>query len=215
METNSPGNGGPDQPPSEAFAGAVYGTNGHHLNTRIKNELILVSVRIKGRSVIALVDSGATHNFIGSGLCERSKFKLIDGNVANIELANGARQKSAGVLKNASIIVGASNVVQDFVAMPMRGEEFEVILGKPWLTSVNPDINWAENVISIGNNKVKGVYTPGHFDFQVCSLKSMRKAVGQQGTRIWSILVRETEYAPGTPYSPSLESPNWGPVYEK
>ena len=61
---------GSDQP-EVAFAGNVYGTKGYHSATRVEHKLILVQARIANKSVIALIDSGATHNFVSSAFCEK------------------------------------------------------------------------------------------------------------------------------------------------
>jgi hypothetical protein len=35
------------------------------------------------------------------------------------------------------------------IVMPMEEEEFDMILGKEWLTQVNPEINWRTNTVTI------------------------------------------------------------------
>jgi len=177
---------GSDQP-EVAFAGSVYGTKGYHTATRVEHKLILMQARIANKSVIALIDSGATHNFVSSAFCERHGLVLgASSRVSHIRLANGKSQKSMGMLHDVRVHVGQSKVTQDLVAMPMRDEEFEVILGKPWLSEVNPHINWTSNEVRIGSSLVRGVYTPGHFEFKVCSLKSIKKVVSDKGARSWT-----------------------------
>ncbi len=227
--------GGLDQPSELAHAGNVYGMHDVNANTRVKNQLILVSVRIFGRNVVALIDSGATHNFISAEFCKRAKLELENSSVREIQLANGATQKSGGKLHNARVVVGKHGIQDDFIAMSMKGEEFEMILGKPWLTVVNPQIDWSKNVVEIGESTIKGVSTPGHFDFKVCSLKTIKKAQRVKGARSWSILVRvvkedgrtsihlgepnasvnNVQEPSPTPYSPSLDPPDWKPVQDK
>jgi len=226
---------GSDQP-EVAFAGSVYGTKGYHTATRVEHKLILMQARIANKSVIALIDSGATHNFVSSAFCERHGLVLgASSRVSHIRLANGKSQKSMGMLHDVRVHVGQSKVTQDLVAMPMRDEEFEVILGKPWLSEVNPHINWTSNEVRIGSSLVRGVYTPGHFEFKVCSLKSIKKVVSDKGARSWTVLIRvakesqpttkaksnvattRSDSPPSTskPYSPSLDKPDWSPVREK
>jgi len=230
---------GSDQP-EVAFAGNVYGTKGYHSATRVEHKLILVQARIANKSVIALLDSGATHNFVSSAFCERHGLELkTSSSVSHVQLANGKSQKSMGRLRDVRISVGQSKVMQDLVAMPMRDEEFEVILGKPWLSEVNPSIDWTSNEVRIGSSLVRGVYTPGHFEFNVCSLKSIKKVMSNKGARSWTVFVRVAKESPSTttkaksyaaatrsdpspptskshtPYSPSLDKPDWSPVREK
>jgi hypothetical protein len=83
---------------------------------------------------------------------------------------------------------------QDFIVMPMKGEEFEVILGKDWLSKYNPDIDWKTNELTVNGQTVKGIGRDGNngfTDVKVCSLATACRAARRHGSKAWAVLVTE------------------------
>lgn len=209
----------PEGSQADAYAGSIYGAKGDKRQARLKHQLLLVQVRILGRTCIALVDSGATHNLLSTNFVERHTLRTAtEGPVRRVRLADGTITKTAGALSGARYRLGERFTdKEDFVVMTMNDEEFDMILGKPWLTRHNPVIDWATNNISIGGEDLEAVADgPKRTDFKVCSLKSVLKAAKSKAARSWAVLVRQArgEPAPATesPYSPSLQAPDWAPV---
>ena len=200
-------------PKAEAYAGSIYGVKGDHREARLKHELLLVQVRVLGRTCTALVDSGATHNIISTEFVERHQLAATASRtVKRVRLADGTVTKTAGALKGARYRLGAKFTdTEDFIIMGMNDEEFDVILGKPWLSKHNPAIDWSNNEIIIGGEHIEAVADgPSKTNFKVCSLKSTLKAAKSKGARAWTVLIRPTTdpvEKSKTPYSPSLQAP--------
>lgn len=201
-----------------ATAGSICGVLGDRHAERLRHKLLLVEVRILGRKCVALVDSGATHNIVSADFVSKHKLTTAEGDVKQVRLADGTSVKTAGHLRGARYRIGAGFAdMDDFVILSTKDEEFDVILGKPWLTKHNPDINWTSNLISIGDHELEAIADgPKTRDFKVCSLKSVMKAAQQKGSRSWLALVRPSTSATlAKPYSPSLQKPDWKPVEEE
>ena len=200
--------------------GSILGSIGDHWSSRQKHKLLLVEVKIFGRKVVALVDSGATHNFIASEFCYKHGMRYVK-KTRTVVLADGSNSEAVGALQSARVTIGQHAVKEDFIVMDMKGEEFQCILGKPWLSAVNPTIDWSKNCMTIRDSVICGVdkFQPSP-TVKVCSLRSVLKATKQKGARAWTVLIRPVQDKPkeetpsDTPYSPSLLAPDWS-VTEK
>jgi len=106
----------------------------------LDHTLLKIKVRIYGREFLALVDSGATHNFLSRQLAERLRLPVKAGNQAAC-FANGESSELAG---ECSVLV-TSAVFKEVVHFAVITLNHPVILGKPWLTKINPKIDWATN----------------------------------------------------------------------
>jgi len=196
------------------YAGCVLGSVGDRWVQRQKHQLLLVEVKIFGRKVIALVDSGATHNFVAAEFCRKHGLRYAM-KTKTVVLADGTKTQAKGVMQSARVSVGEHAEKEDFIVMDMSGEEFQCILGKPWLSAVNPAIDWSKNCLTIRDSVVTGVsVSESSHAVKVCSLRSVLKAAKQKGTRCWSIMVRSVQESEGetqscTPYTPSLLTPDW------
>ncbi len=115
---------------SYARAGVVLGSIGDHWTQRQKHKLLLVEVKIFGRKVVALVDSGATHNFLGADLCRKHGLRFTTRSNM-VTLANGTITEATGELRSARVSIGQHAEREDFIVMDMKDEEFDCILGKP------------------------------------------------------------------------------------
>lgn len=209
---------------AEGYAGSVFGIKGDRREARLKHKLLLVKIRILGRTCSALVDSGATHNIISTEFVGKHKLGANTvGPVKRVRLADGSVANTAGALREARYRMGERFTdVEDFIVMSMNDEEFDVILGKPWLSKHNPTINWGSNDIHIGDEQLQAVADgSSKMDFKVCSLKSVLKASRSKGSRMWAALIRPSGKEPSqeattySPYSPSLQAPDWKPVEEE
>jgi len=115
--------------------------------TRFTHKLVYLSVSLIGfsRTVQALVDSGATLNFIHEALvanlglitqsCPPIKVRLADGRI----LTHTNRKVTL------NFTIAGVRQMQTFYVAPIGMHS--MILGMPWLESVNPVIDWRRKTI--------------------------------------------------------------------
>ena len=115
--------------------------------TRFTHKLVYLSISLIGfsRTVQALVDSGATLNFIHEALvanlglitqsCPPIKVRLADGRI----LTHTNRKVTL------NFTIAGVRQMQTFYVAPIGMHS--MILGMPWLESVNPVIDWRRKTI--------------------------------------------------------------------
>jgi len=66
-----------------------------------------------------------------------------------ITLADGSQQSSRLYVPDAHLQLGSHRERLDCTVMNLKNHEFDVVLGMPWLTRINPRIDWARRVMTI------------------------------------------------------------------
>ena len=118
----------------------------HTTTERYSDQLILVPCVLEGIKVSALIDSGACSNFLSSNLISRLNSRLRHcSNSVSIRLANGSTMKANGLYKSLSI--SDEKLYDDHIDCIAAPINYDLILGKPWLTNRNPSIDWKSNTI--------------------------------------------------------------------
>ena len=88
--------------------------------------LMYVELLTGGQKIMALVDSGATHNFVSTKEAARLRFKLArDG--SKLKAMNSQAQETHGMTKNMAIQMGDWKGTIDFLSVPL--DNFDFILG--------------------------------------------------------------------------------------
>ena len=87
---------------------------------------------------MALVDSGASFNFISRSLVSRLGWKLHENVPSSVRLANGDKLTSLGAVFGL-VQCGKWQAHIYFVVLDLT---FDLVLGLPWLTAVNPRLDW-------------------------------------------------------------------------
>jgi hypothetical protein len=96
-----------------------------------------LQVDINGHRLMALVDSGSTHNFVNNDLAQQIGLPLETArNGLRVTVANGDRLTSSGVCRALGLSIGAAVFTVDCYALPLGG--FDVILGTQWLRTLGP-----------------------------------------------------------------------------
>ncbi len=142
--------------------------------------LLLLKGEVRGKGVTYMVDSGATNNFISSSFVNEKKFKLFP-NDCSVLMADGTSCKSPGdfmspysIFSTSSSAVGEEKEREDkrekgqafqshdiFVTTPLQEGTCDVILGMPWLESINPWINWKDRKLTIWNKQGEKIILTG------------------------------------------------------
>ena len=130
---------------------------------------------IENREVNAIVDSGATSNFISERIANEFKSNLIDIKHQNIHTASKKEEvfkKFTGKLK-----IGERS--DPFNALVFPGDpNFELILGQQWLIERKPNIDWETGVIKVSRqemipteNKIRTI--ENHYTENILSKRSL------------------------------------------
>ena len=131
-----------------------------NLNALFAHKLLVVTGLVLNRKAITMVDSGVSRNFLSYSFVQKHKIKIDTQYKDNIRLANRDKIKGEGTARSLRIHIGSYTASLSFSVTQLT-QGYDVILGKPWLTKVNPAINWKTNEIHIshknGNIVIKGV----------------------------------------------------------
>ena len=101
---------------------------------------------IKGKRVIVLIDSGATHNFIHNRTVKEKNLYLEKGNPFAVTIGDGTKCTGKGVCKRVELELQGVVVVADFFAIELGN--VDVILGMQWLdTTGTMKIRQTENYL--------------------------------------------------------------------
>jgi hypothetical protein len=95
-----------------------------------------ITVTLGPVSLVALLDSGSTHNFISATAAHRSGLPIQRRPRLTAMVANGERITCAGVLRNAPLHVDGEAFPTDLFVMPLAG--YDVVLGTRWLDALGP-----------------------------------------------------------------------------
>ena len=124
------------------------------MNTHLTfaQKLLIVAGNISKERAVVMIDSGASRNFLSSSFARKCNIRINTEYRDNIRLANGQSITGDGIIKSLRVHLGPYTANLNFSVTQLT-QGYDVILGKPWLTKVNPDINWKTNTIKIRTNK--------------------------------------------------------------
>jgi hypothetical protein len=106
-------------------------------------------------ALVALLDSGSTHNFILEEAARRSGLPLRQRPRLTALVANGERVTCARVIRKAPLHVDGEAFLADLYVMPLAG--YDVVLGTRWLGELGP-IVWdlgCRRVLSFGTSTAR------------------------------------------------------------
>eukprot|EP00267_Zea_mays_P046571 XP_020398954.1 uncharacterized protein LOC109942005 [Zea mays] len=98
-----------------------------------------LQVTLGATSLVAMLDSGSTHNFISEVAAARTGLPLEHRPRLTAMVANGERVACVGVIRNAPLDIGGHCFPADLYVMPLAG--YDVVLGTRWLAALGP-IMW-------------------------------------------------------------------------
>jgi hypothetical protein len=108
-----------------------------HVITGIRtSEMMQVCIQLGSVSLLALLDSGSTHNFIAEEAASRTSLQLRTGGKLQVTVANGDHVPCPGVYRGATFSINGEAFFGDFFALPLAG--YDVVLGTQWLASLGP-----------------------------------------------------------------------------
>ena len=137
------------------------------------DNLLYLRVDVYGREVKALVDSGATNNFISKRLVDDRKLSVKKGTTTELKMANG-RVDRVNAVANVEFMLEGVKEQQEFI---VAGLDFDLVLGLPWLESSKVVIeSKGDSIFTVSWNGQK-ITKNIHLPIPLMSGKDARKAI--------------------------------------
>ena len=124
-----------DDAPSEEPADAEAPVFSLHAVAGVpSNNTLLLRVALGAASLVALVDTGSSHNFIGEAAASRTGLPIQPRPRLTATVANGERVPCPGVLRQAAISIEGMAFHVDLYVMPLAG--YDMVLGTQWMATL-------------------------------------------------------------------------------
>ena len=123
-----------------------------------ENDHIMVKVHLHGKTetvtINAMIDSGATEDFIDQEVCNKHGIKMIRAkNPREIYLADG-KPSAMGLVTHMTKVPMDISSHRELVTFQVANlQNHEVILGMPWLRNHNPTIDWNDKKITFNDER--------------------------------------------------------------
>ena len=120
--------------------------------------------RIKNHEVVALIDSGSTHNFLDVSELNMLNLHLDTSQILEVKVVHGSVIRTLGICHEVTLAIQGSKFVMDLNVLHLGG--CTVVLGTHWL-SILGDINWDFKLLTmkflyLGNRVLlKGLHPKG------------------------------------------------------
>jgi len=99
-------------------------------------DTIQVQTAVGAALLLALLDSGSTHSFIGEDAARRAGLPIQPKPRMTATVANGERVACPGVIQNAPFTIADTTFHTDLFVMPLAG--YDMVLGTQWLGTLGP-----------------------------------------------------------------------------
>ncbi|WVZ94364.1 hypothetical protein U9M48_040263 [Paspalum notatum var. saurae] len=95
-----------------------------------------IPATIQGRRLIALLDTGSTHNFINTAALSDIDLPFADCHDLHVTVANGDKVACRGRTDHVPVDIASEQFATNFYAIPLDG--FDVVLGVAFLCTLGP-----------------------------------------------------------------------------
>ena len=119
---------------------------------------IMIKVVLKGKkkklSINAMIESGATEDFIDKEVCQKHQISIIaTENPREIYLADGNPSDMGPITHIAKVPMTIGNHQELATLQVANLQNHEVILGMPWLKGHNSKIDWGKSKITFDSKR--------------------------------------------------------------
>jgi len=101
-----------------------------------RNDTIQIHLKVCDVPVMALLDSGSTHNFISKEAANHTGLRLQHRPGRTATVANGERISCRGTIRRAEFFVDDELFTADLFVLPLTGDV--IVLGTQWLATLGP-----------------------------------------------------------------------------
>lgn len=114
----------------------------------------IVEAYIKGRRISNVyIDGGAQMCVITERTMHKLGLEVTEPSNCHAKLANNSSVKCVGIIRGVKVTVCSIESHVDLYVMPTKGEGYPIILGRPWLMSVNADQKWGTGTLVLKKGK--------------------------------------------------------------
>lgn len=158
-------------------------------------KLLTVQGTLCGQPANILIDSGASLNYVNSAWTEdhpEVQQLLQRGTKYRVRQADGSRTTASMQLQSAALKVGLYDTTVN--ALSTKLGNWDLILGQPWLTSENPDIDWETHVVRRrvdGQPLFAGASYEHPISVSVCDASTLCKHARKRNCDIFVATLRE------------------------
>lgn len=125
-----------------------------------------------------LLDSGASRNFVSAQYVKTLDLPIKKGEKTRVRQANGQITATSDYVE-LTYTLGDLIFTDTFTVLAALS--FDVILGKPWLTRYNPDINWTDNTVALRGTTLRAAKHDRPPVVTTLTAHKMRKVLRKQG----------------------------------
>ena len=100
------------------------------------SDTMLVAVKLGASPLLALLDSGSTHDFISESAARCTGLPLQTRLRLTTTVVNGERVTCVDILRQAEFTIHGATFHADLFVMPLAG--FNMVLGTCWLATLGP-----------------------------------------------------------------------------
>lgn len=150
--------------------------------------LMLIDVKINGKATRAMVDTGATHNFVAEPEAKRLGLRL-EKDSSKIKAVNSAARAVHGTAKAVPIEMGKWSGRTNLMAIPM--DDFQVLLGLELLFEAKAvPMPYLESLCMFGENPCMiPAATKGNGDGGLLSALKLKKGL-KKGERTYLVALK-------------------------
>ena len=117
------------------------------------NKLIRLQAKCRGEVLSVLLDSGASEDYMDPGAVKKLNLPVLSLGDLQVQLGNGALQDCSCVVPSVKYCMNKMKDRRPLTVTKLAQDD--IVLGKPWLTQFNPDIDWAANTVTVVKNHVE------------------------------------------------------------
>lgn len=101
-------------------------------------QTLRVHTMVNRQQLVALIDSGSTHNFISEKAANRLNLKLTAVKPFNVRVADGHPLRCRGSYRRVNMDLSGASVLLEFFVLPLQG--LDIVLGVQWLELLGPTL---------------------------------------------------------------------------